>query len=174
MKPILGITMGDPAGIGAEIAVKALAKKEMYDQSLPIIIGDYEAIKEANEFTHLNLKLHEIKDVSEAKGEFGTIDYINMGYLAPRSWEYKKVGKLAGESSFNYVKKGIELALEGKIHAVVTGPINKESINLAGYHYSGHTEIFADFTNTKNYACFVRGILRLFTPPPTFHAQASI
>jgi 4-hydroxythreonine-4-phosphate dehydrogenase len=162
MKPILGITMGDPAGIGAEIAVKSLAKKRMYDQCVPIVIGDYEAIKEANEFTHANLKLNEIKDVSEAKGEFGTIDYINMGYLAPRSWEYKKVSKLAGESSFNYVKKGIELAMDGKIHAVVTGPINKEAINMAGYHYSGHTEIFADYTNTKNYAMLlVSGNLRV-------------
>ena len=152
MKPILGITMGDPAGIGPEITIKALSKQSMYDQCLPIVIGDYEALKEACEMTKIDLKLNEIKEVSEAKGEFGTVDYINMGYLAPRSWEYKKVSKLAGESSFNYIKKGIELAMDNKIHAVVTGPINKEAINSAGYHYSGHTEIFADYTKTPNYA----------------------
>lgn len=152
MRPIIGITMGDPAGIGPEIAIKALAKKEIYDNCIPVIIGDYEALNDANKFTNLNLNLNEIREISEAKGEFGTADFINMNFLAPGSWEYKKVSALAGKAAFGYVKKGIELALENKIHAVVTGPINKESINLAGYHYSGHTEIFADLTGTKDYA----------------------
>lgn len=152
MRPIIGITMGDPAGIGPEIAVKSLGKKEIYEKCIPIVIGDLEALKEANEFTELNLKLNEIKDTNQAKGEYGTIDYINLNFLAPRGWEYKKVSALTGKAAFNYVKKGIELALEGKLHAVTTGPINKESINLAGYHYSGHTEIFAELTKTKDYA----------------------
>lgn len=152
MKPIIGITMGDPAGIGPEIAVKALAKKQIYEKCVPVIIGDFEALKDANQFTKLNLELNEIKEINQARGELGTIDYLNLNFLAPGSWEYKKVSALAGKAAFNYVKKGIELALENKIHAVVTGPINKESINLAGYHYSGHTEIFADLTGTKDYA----------------------
>ena len=151
MRPILGITMGDPAGIGAEISVKALMKKEVYNKCIPIVIGDYEAIRDANEFCKTGLQLREIKEVEEARGEFGTIEYINLGLLAPGSWEYKKVQKICGEASFQYVVKGIELAMAGKIHAVITGPINKEAINLAGHHYSGHTEIFADYTKTKDY-----------------------
>jgi len=152
MKPILAITMGDPAGIGPEIAVKALSKKEIYELCVPVVIGDYEALSEANEFTSLNLKLNEIKDVSEAKGEYGTIDFINMGFLGKRAWEYKKVSALTGKASFAYVKHAIELAMDRKVHAIVTGPINKESINLAGYHYAGHTEILADLTKTSKYA----------------------
>lgn len=151
MKPIIGITMGDPAGIGGEITMKALAQKEIYDACVPVVIGDYEALRDANEFSRTNLKIREIKDVSEAKGEFGTVDLINMGFLAPGSWEYKKVQKLCGEASFQYIVEGIRLAMEKKIHAVITGPINKESINMAGHHYSGHTEIFADYTRTKDY-----------------------
>jgi 4-hydroxythreonine-4-phosphate dehydrogenase len=152
MKPIIGITMGDPAGIGGEITVKALKQKEIYDQCVPIVIGDRQTLLEANEFCGTGLELREIKDVSEAAGECGVLEYINLGFLAPGSFVYKKVQKLCGEASFQYVVKGIELGMAKKIHAVITGPINKEAINLAGHHYSGHTEIFAEYTHTKNYA----------------------
>ncbi|MQL52061.1 4-hydroxythreonine-4-phosphate dehydrogenase PdxA [Desulfofundulus thermobenzoicus] len=152
MKPVIGITMGDPAGIGPEIAVKALARKEIYERSLPVIIGDLEAIKEANEFTGLHLTIHEIENVGQAKGEHGTLDLINLKMLAPGSWQYKQVSALAGKAAFSYIEKAIHLALQGAIQAVVTGPINKAALNLAGYHYAGHTEIFARLTGTKDYA----------------------
>lgn len=152
MKPVIGITMGDPAGIGAEICVKALAKKDFYDRCTPIVIGDLEALKEAIEFTHSDLQLNEISDVSEAKSQYGTIDCLNLNMLAPRGWEYKKVSAVAGKAAFAYIKTAIELALEDKLQAVVTGPINKAALNQAGYHYAGHTEIFADLTKTKDYA----------------------
>jgi len=150
-RPILGITMGDPAGIGAEIAVKALMNPQLYNNCIPIVIGDFEALKDAKKFTNAKLILHELKNPEEAIGVYGTLDYVNMGFLKPGSWEYKKVGSLMGKAAFGYIKRGIELALEGKIHGVVTGPINKESLNLAGYHYSGHSEIFAELTNIKDY-----------------------
>lgn len=148
----MGITMGDPAGIGSEIIVKALTKEKIYEKCIPIIIGDYEAIKHANEFSKTNLKLCEIGDIKESKGEFGTIEYINLGYLTYGSWEYKKVQKICGEASFQYIVTAIQYALEGKIHGIITGPINKEAINLAGHNYSGHTEIFGDYTRTQDYA----------------------
>jgi 4-hydroxythreonine-4-phosphate dehydrogenase len=143
--------MGDPSGIGAEIAVKALAHRKVYDECIPVVIGDGLPMRDAISFTRSELKINEISDLSQAKGECGTIDLINMNYLAPESWEYKKVCRISGEASFGYVVRGIELAMQKKAHAVVTGPINKESINLAGHHYSGHTEIFAEYTNTKAY-----------------------
>lgn len=152
MRPIIGITMGDPAGIGPEIAIKSLRNEGVYKECIPIIIGDFEPLKEANAFTKANLILNEISDVREAKGEQGVVDFINLNYLKPGSWEYKKVSALAGEASFNYIKHAIELAVGEKIHAIATGPINKKSINLAGYHYSGHTEILAELTDTKDYA----------------------
>ncbi len=157
MRPVIGITMGDPAGIGGEITVKALTYKDIYEKCVPIVIGDYEAIKDANEFSHTNLKINQIENVEEAKGEFGTIDLINLNFLAPGSWEYKKVQKICGEASFQYVVKGIELAMAKKISAVITGPINKAAINMAGHHYSGHTEIFADYTNTEDYGMLLIG-----------------
>ena len=157
MHPAIGITMGDPAGIGGEITVKALSHQEIYEKCIPIVIGDYEAIRDALDFCGLNLQIHRIDDPVQANGAYGTIDLIDLGLLAPGSWEYKKVSALCGKCAYKYVEKGIHLAMEKKIHAVITGPLNKESLNLAGYHYSGHTEIFAELTGTKNYAMLLMG-----------------
>lgn len=148
----VAITMGDPAGVGSEIIVKALSHVEVYQQCIPVVIGDYEVLKDAVAFCNLPVELNEVKDVCEGNGEFGKIDFINMGYLQPNSWEYKKNSVLCGEASFQYVTEGIRVAMEGKVQAVVTAPISKESINMAGHPYSGHTEIFADYTNTKDFA----------------------
>jgi len=154
--------MGDPAGIGSEIAVKALSRRDLYDKCAPIVIGDRQALLEANAFCGLGLELNEIDDVSRARGAPGVLDFIDLKFLQPGSFVYKKVQKLCGEASFQYVLKGVELALAGRIHAVVTGPINKEAINAAGRHYSGHTEILAEYTHTKEYAMLlISGALRV-------------
>ena len=151
-RPVIGVTMGDPAGIGGEIIIKALKNKDLYKNCIPIVVGDRQALLEANEFCSANLNLREITEVAQAQGEYGSVEYINLGFLAPGSFVYKKVQKLCGEASFQYILKSIELASMGKLHAVVTGPINKESINAAGHNYSGHTEIFGEYTGTKDYA----------------------
>jgi 4-hydroxythreonine-4-phosphate dehydrogenase len=157
MKPIIGITMGDPSGIGSEIAVKALKREDIYLECRPVVIGDFEALRQANEFSGTGLELREIVEPGEAIGKRGVLDFINLGLLAPGSFEYKKVQKLCGEASFRYVTRAIELASSGSLHAVVTGPINKEAINMAGHHYSGHTEIFGDYTHTKDFAMLLTG-----------------
>ena len=162
MKPILAITMGDPAGIGPEIAVKALTHKEVYDQCIPVIIGDFEALNDANRFCDLELVLNEITDIKSARAQYGILDFINMGYLKKGGWDYKKVNERCGKASFEYIRRGIELALSNAVHGVVTGPINKEAINKAGFPFSGHTEIFAKLTNTSEYAMLLTsGSLRV-------------
>lgn len=148
----LAITMGDPAGVGSEIIVKALNHIEIYQECIPIVIGDRAALEDAVRFCNLPIGLKELSDVTEAKGEFGKIDYINLNQLESGSWEYKKNSAECGEASFQYVVHAIKLALDGKVQAVVTAPISKESINMAGYQYSGHTEIFAEYTGTKDFA----------------------
>lgn len=152
MKHKIAITMGDPSGIGAEIAVKALNSRKVYEQCIPLVIGDRIPMAEAIAFTGTELKLRVIQSPEEAKGEFGYIDLMDLGCMKPGSWEYKKVCRASGEASFQYVVCGIRLAMERKIHAVVTGPINKEAINLAGHHYSGHTEILAAYTGSDRCA----------------------
>ena len=119
-------------------------------------------MKEALDFCHINFKFNEVKSPAEAKGEYGVIDYINLGYLESGSWEYKKPQAICGEASFQYVVYAIKLAMNHEIGAVITAPINKESINMAEHHYSGHTEIFAEYTNTPQYGMMLAsGSLRV-------------
>ena len=148
----IAITMGDPAGIGPEVVVKALTDEDIYKKCIPIVIGDYEALRDAVCFSRLDLTLLEIKTPADAEGKFGTVEFINLGYLKPGSWAYKKNSVLCGEAAFQYVISGIAYAKEKEVEAVITAPISKESINMAGHPYSGHTEIFAEYTGTKDYA----------------------
>ena len=151
-RPIIGITMGDPAGIGAEIIVKALSSKEIYERSKPVVIGSKSVIDDALKFIPSNLKLNVIKNTEEIKGEFGIIDLIDLDNIKLDEFNYGKVSAKAGQASLDYIYKGIDLAMEGLVDAVVTGPIHKEAIKAAGSPYAGHTEIFATRTKTKNYA----------------------
>jgi 4-hydroxythreonine-4-phosphate dehydrogenase len=151
-KPIIGITMGDPAGIGAEIVVKALSKKEIYKKPRSIVIGSKCVIDDALKFIPSNLKLNVIKNTEEIKGEFGIIDLIDLDNIQLDEFNYGKVSAKTGQASLDYIYKGIDLAMKGLVDAVVTGPIHKEAIKAAGSPYAGHTEIFASRTKTKNYA----------------------
>lgn len=151
-KPIISITMGDPAGIGAEIAVKALSKRELYSLAIPVVIGSKAVMEDAISFIPANVNLNVIEDIKQAKGKYGIIDLFDLDNIKLDDFKYGMVSAAAGKASIEYIFKAIELAKEGIIGAVVTGPIHKEAINRAGYKYAGHTEIFADKTNTNDYA----------------------
>ena len=99
-----------------------------------------------------DISINSVKSIDAAKFEFHTIDVYDLENVDTEMLEYGKVSAMAGEAAFQYVKAVIELAMEGQIDATITNPINKEAINVAGHHYSGHTEIYADFTGTKNYS----------------------
>lgn len=151
-KKTLAITMGDPASIGSEITVKAFSDKSLYDMCNPIVIGDACVLEAAKKIVgHEEIIINPVSDVSEAKFEYGTIDVYDMKLVDMNTLEIGKVSKMAGEAAFQYVKKAIELAMENKVDGTVTNALNKEAINLAGHHYSGHTEIYAEFTGTKKY-----------------------
>ncbi len=151
-RPVIGITMGDPAGIGAEIIVKALSNEEIYKKSKPVVIGSSCVIDDAIKFISSELKLNVIKNTEEIKGEFGIIDLIDLDNIKLDEFNYRKVSAKAGQASLEYIYKGIDLAMKGLVDAVVTGPIHKEAIKTVGSPYAGHTEIFATRTKTKDYA----------------------
>lgn len=151
-RPILGITMGDPAGVGPEIAAKALNHAKVYDMCKPLVIGDNKVMNDAVRIAGLPLKINTVSKVREAIFQYGTIDLIDLNNVDMNRLEYGKVSAMAGNAAFEAVRKVIRLALDKKIDVIITGPINKESINLAGHHYSGHTEILAHFTQTKDYS----------------------
>lgn len=150
---IIGITMGDPASIGPEITVKALSDPAIYERCKPLVVGDVSVMEEALKITGLSEKLniHGIKEVSEALFQYGTIDVYDMQVVDITELKRGEVSVMAGNAAFQYVKKVIELAMEHKIDATVTNALNKEAMNLAGHHFSGHTEIYAEYTKTKKY-----------------------
>ena len=152
-KPIIGITMGDPASIGPEITAKALSDPAVYKRCKPLVVGDAAVMEEALKITGLSgkLKIHKIGDVSEALYEYGSIDVYDMGMVDMKELKRGEVSAMAGNAAFQYVKKVIELAMDKQVDATVTNALNKEAMNLAGHHYSGHTEIYADYTGTKKY-----------------------
>ena len=152
-RPIVGITMGDPAGNGAEITVKALANPAVYENSRPIVIGDANCMEQAVKIVGQEgkIKIHAVKEVKDACFEYGVIDVYDMGLVDMEKHIFGKVSKMCGEAAFQYVVKVIDLAMKGEIDATVTNALNKEAINMAGHHYSGHTEIYADYTNTSKY-----------------------
>ncbi|MDW7674210.1 MAG: 4-hydroxythreonine-4-phosphate dehydrogenase PdxA, partial [Bacillota bacterium] len=150
-RPIIAITLGDPGGIGPEITAKALDIPEIYECCRPLVIGDAGLMVEAARIAKVDLAIRAVKDPEEGIYQYGTIDVLDLGNVDLDKLEYGKVTELGGEACFQYIVKGIELALASKVDAVTTGPIHKEAINLAGHHYAGHTEIFADYTKTGDY-----------------------
>lgn len=160
--PILGITMGDPSGIGPEIAAKALSRKNIYEICRPFVVGDANVMKRAVEITGAGLCVNAISGVGQAKFKQGIMDVFDLKNVDIDKLVYGKVSAMAGKAAFESIKTVIELAMDRKIDATITGPINKEALNLAGYHFSGHTEIYAHFTDTKNYTMMLaHGNLRV-------------
>jgi len=151
-KPIIGITMGDPASIGPEITVKALARPEMYDSCRPLVVGDSCMLEKAKKLVgHEEIRIHPVSGVQDALFTPGTIDVYEMNLVDAETLPIGQVSVAAGEAAFQYVKKVIELANADEIDGTVTNALNKEAINVAGHHFSGHTEIYAHFTETKKY-----------------------
>ncbi|MDR2478632.1 MAG: 4-hydroxythreonine-4-phosphate dehydrogenase PdxA [Treponema sp.] len=163
-KPILGITMGDPSGIGPEISVKALGRPEIYELCRPLIIGDARVMEKAvrEAVKRQDIAIHPVSSVTECLFKCGTIDVYDLRNVEVEKLKIGKVDAMSGEAAFASVKKAIELALSGEIDGTITNPLNKEALNLAGRHYAGHTEIYADLTATKDYSMMLaEGTLRV-------------
>jgi 4-hydroxythreonine-4-phosphate dehydrogenase len=157
-RPVLGISIGDPAGIGPELCVKALARQEIYAACVPVVYADALVLEDALAVTGRNFALNPVKNPQAAAGKHGTIDFIDAGILTQKGdYAYSTVAAKSGDASFQYVVNAIKDALAGSTAGVVTGPVNKEALNLAGHHYAGHTEIFAEYTHTKNYGMLLSG-----------------
>jgi len=150
--PIIAITMGDPASIGPEIAVKALQQRSIHEICKPLLVGDAKVFEQIISRLKMDVKVNAVSKVTDAKFVLGTIDVFDLNITDVNKLQFGKIDAMCGEASFQAVKKAIELAMSKEVDATVTGPINKKSINEAGHHFAGHTEIYAHFTGTKKYA----------------------
>lgn len=150
IKPIIGIPLGDPAGVGPEIVVKALNNKEIYEKCNPIVIGDKNTIEQAMKFCGISLNINVVKEPKDGKYEHGTLDLIDLNNVDINLLQIGKVQAMGGKAAFDYIKTVTNLALEKKVDAIATTPINKESLKAAEVPYIGHTEILEDLTKTYN------------------------
>lgn len=148
--------MGDPAGIGPEVILRALFESpEMLDFCMPIIIGDRVVMEEAIRLLGLPVKLNVIRTPEEAKVTPGSVDMIDLDTI--NSFEKKIPTVEGGRASAAYIRKAVELAINKQVDAIVTAPISKEALKMAGMNWPGHTEMIAELTATKDYAMMLAG-----------------
>lgn len=150
VKPLIGIPMGDPAGIGPEIVVKTIASKEAHEHGNMIVIGDRRILEEAAQFSNVNLDIRVIDNLNDAIHQDGVLNLIQRGELDYSSFKPGLIQGQCGQAAFEYIKKATELTISGEVDALATTPINKESLKAGGINYIGHTEILADLTNTQD------------------------
>ena len=150
MRTKIAIPMGDPAGVGPEIVVKTAVSKEILDLCDLVVIGDKNVLEKAIEICQVNLKIHTIKNIEEGKYEKGILNVIDLENVDMNTLEYGQVQGMCGKAAFEYIKKCVELAMEHKVDAIATTPINKESLRAGNVNYIGHTEILGDLSNSRD------------------------
>jgi len=162
-KPTIGITIGDPAGIGPEIVVKALSKPEIYEVCRSVVIGDLKLLQQVSNSLGAKASFKTITHPRDAKNRVGMIDVIDLKNVNMMSLQIGKISKHGGKASLEYIERAVKYALDGEIGAIVTAPINKESIRLAGSPYIGHTELIAALSGSDEPLTmfWVRGV-RIF------------
>ncbi len=152
-KPILAITMGDICGIGPEIVVKALQHETVDQCCRPLVVGDMRMVARAMEASGIvDVAIEEVKDIRSHLFQIGTISVWNVPLQLQGPAPYAEVTAIGGHAAYTAIAEAIRLAMENQVDGTVTGPLNKEALNLAGYHYSGHTEIYAHLTHTSSYS----------------------
>ncbi|MBN2909540.1 4-hydroxythreonine-4-phosphate dehydrogenase PdxA [Polycladomyces sp. WAk] len=148
-RPVLGITIGDPAGIGPEITLKALQEKEFYEAAKPLVIGSIPVLETMRERIGSPLRFQRVHHPNEGVYTYGTVDVLDLDNIRIDELRMGEVQADCGQAAYEYIRKATELALSGEIDAVVTAPINKEALKAAGVPYIGHTEMLADLTNAE-------------------------
>lgn len=156
MKPTLGITIGDAAGVGPEITMMSLGDQDIYNISRPVVIGDLKIMQRAARIVNNGLTCRAVTDLSTAGETFGVVDVLDMDNL-PEDLPFATVDGRAGKAAYEYVEKAVSLAQQGQIDAIVTAPLHKEALNLGGYHFPGHTEILGTLGGAKDYAMMLTG-----------------
>jgi len=152
-RPVIGVTMGDGAGIGPEIIVGALADETIRALCRPLVIGDARRLELAASVIGAAMRIVPVESARELPDQCrnGELHVLDMRLL-PEDLPFGVLSAAAGEAAYRYLERAVRLALGGEIDAICTAPLNKEALHLAGRMYPGHTEILAALTNTRRYA----------------------
>jgi len=154
--PVIGITMGDPSGVGPEIICKALADKAIYDLCLPLVLGDPGALRLASARSD-RVAINEISAVGEARRKPGVIDLFSLSRLGNDQMEPGRPTLEGGRAMVKYITRAVEMARKGELDAMVTCPINKALMHRVGFDFEGHTQLIAHLTNTEDYVMMLAG-----------------
>lgn len=149
-KPLIAVPIGDPAGVGPEIVAKSVASGDVFEAADCVIVGDKTIIENAIKIVGEDLTVHVISEPEEGDYRKGILNLIDLGNVDMAEFEFGKVNGMCGKAAYEYIAKCIELANKGKVDAVATTPINKESLRAGGINYIGHTEIFGALTETED------------------------
>ncbi len=139
--------MGDAAGVGPEIVMKSFAHPEVYETMRPLVIGDRRRLEAAGRLAGTTVAVRAIGSPEEAAYQPGIVDCIDLG-LIPESLPFGALSAVAGDASFRYIQRAVELASAGRLDAICTAPLNKEAMHAGGHKYPGHTELLAELTGT--------------------------
>jgi 4-hydroxythreonine-4-phosphate dehydrogenase len=156
-RPIIGITMGDPVGIGPEIILLSLCKPSIYEVCKPLVIGDPRILDAAKKCVQSKLHIKSVKNPDEGIYKVGSIDLMNLSEIDADKVFWGNPTAETGRAMIDYINTASDLALKGHIAAMVTCPINKAAIQIAGYYYSGHTDLLAERTRSENFAMMFAG-----------------
>jgi 4-hydroxythreonine-4-phosphate dehydrogenase len=156
-QPILGVTMGDPAGVGPEIIARAAAEPAVRRDSRPVVIGAAATMHAALALVGSPLALHTVGRVADCRWAEGTLEVLDLANVDMDSLPRAAVSGAAGKAAYEYIERAVELAQAREIHGIVTAPINKEALAAAGMQHSGHTEILARLSDTRDFAMLLLG-----------------
>jgi 4-hydroxythreonine-4-phosphate dehydrogenase len=157
-RPLLAITMGDPAGIGPEVILKALRQGKVYEQARPLVVGDARILQRAQAWVGSSpLALEIVSKPEQGRYEAGTVTILDLRNADPALIPPGQISGVAGKAAVEYVFTACDLALAGDVDAVVTAPLNKEAMHLGGYKYPGHTELLAERTAAKRVSMLLVG-----------------
>jgi 4-phospho-D-threonate 3-dehydrogenase / 4-phospho-D-erythronate 3-dehydrogenase len=163
IRPLIAITMGDPAGIGAEVSLKALLEPETYTMCRPLVVGTLAVLEHMRDVLQRNQRLHPVTSPAAGRYTPGTVDVLDLSAEHPGPFPLGVAAKENGTAAVAYVEKAIALAMAGEVDAIATAPLNKEAMRAAGFPYDGHTELLAVKTGTKVYTMMLAsGDFRVF------------
>ena len=156
-RPILAITLGDPAGIGPEVVLKALRHGEVFDACRPLVVGDSGVLKRAAAWLELQPRFERIAEIGSGGYAEGTVPLLDLANVELAGTPVGQVSAGAGRAAVEYVMRACDLAMAGQVEAVVTAPLNKEAMHRAGFLYPGHTELLAERTGAERVSMLLVG-----------------
>src|SRR4029453_14127356 len=156
-RPVLGVTMGDPAGVGPEIIARAVAEPAVRATCRPVVIGAADVMREALGLVGSAMILHGVSRVADCRWADGTVEVLDLANVDMAALPRCEVSGPAGRAAYAYIERAVALATAGEIDAIVTAPVKRGALAAAGVRHSGHTEILAELSGTRDFAMLLMG-----------------